>query len=102
MASASTSYRRALELSLKHVHPEGKGTLNQRIRALEKQNAVPESLIALMDGIRFLGNDGAHEEEDPTREDVEAGRDFTTLLLTYLFELRSRVADAAERRKNHP
>lgn len=96
--SAGQSYRKAIERALKKLHPDGKGMLNARIRALEKENALPHSMIALLDSVKLLGNDSAHEEEDPEKEDVEAARDFTALLLTYLFELPARVQWAAEKR----
>ncbi|MDF3606110.1 DUF4145 domain-containing protein [Paracoccus sp. DMF-8] len=96
--SAATGYRRAIERALKVLHPEARGMLNERIRALEKQNSLPPSMIALMDNIKFLGNDGAHEMEDPEANDVAVGRDFATLLLTYLFELPERVRLATVRR----
>ena len=97
-ASAGVGYRKAIERALKLLHPEAKGTLNQRILALEKENALPASMIALLVSVKLLGNDSAHEEDDPEKEDVEAARDFTALLLTYLFELPARVQRAAEKR----
>lgn len=98
MPSAAVGYRRSLERAIRILHPNGKGMLNERIRKLEKENSVPAALIALMDGIKFLGNDGAHDDDDPPKEEVAAGRDFTALLLTYLFELPERVRLAAESR----
>lgn len=98
--SAAIGYRRAIERALKVLHPDGKGMLNARIRSLEKQNALPPAMIALLDSVKFLGNDGAHELEDPEPDDVAAGRDFSTLLLTYLFELPERVRLATEKRNN--
>lgn len=97
-ASAGVGYRKAIERALKHLHPEAKGMLNARIRALETENALPPSMIALLDSVKLLGNDSVHEEVDPGREDVEAARDFTALLLTYLFELPARVERAKARK----
>ncbi len=98
LSSAAVAYRKAIERTLKEQHVEAKGVLNTRIRALEKQNALPKVLIDLLDTIRFLGNDGAHDD-DPTKADVIAGRDFTRLFLTYTYELPARVEAALAGRK---
>lgn len=96
---AAVMYRKAVERALSHTYPDLKGTLYQRIRKLEEQSVVPPVLILLLDVVRFLGNDGAHEDDDPTAEDVQAGHDFVVLLFTYLFDLPGRVEAALEKRK---
>lgn len=98
-AAAAVMYRKAVERSVKLINPDGKGMLNQRIRELEAKNALPHSLIELMDMVKFIGNDGAHDDDDPTPEDVKQGRDFTRLLLTYLWELPEEVAKAKAARE---
>lgn len=98
ISAAGMMYRKAVERAVKLLNPDGKGLLNRRIRDLEKANALPQSLIDLMDHVKLIGNDSAHEDEDPSAEDVEVAREFTRLLLTYLFELPGKVALAAERR----
>lgn len=92
--SAATMYRKAVELAVKNKNPEGKGMLNERIRGLQKQNAVPDTLIDLLDTVKFLGNEGAHDEDPPDHDDVERGRDFTRLFLVYSYELPARVKSA--------
>lgn len=92
--SAATMYRKSIELTLKHLNPGQEGSLSKRIRSLQSKEAVPDTLIKLLDSVRFLGNDGAHDEDPPPPEDVERGRDFTRLFLVYSYELPARV-DAA-------
>ena len=92
--NAALMYRKAVERSLRHVDPSGSGTLAQRIRDLEARHALPPTLIAMMDRIRFLGNDAAHEDEDITAPEAADAREFVTLLLTYLFELPARIERA--------
>jgi len=87
-------YRKAVELTVKDLNPEGTGMLNARIRQLQKKEAVPDTLINLLDTVKFLGNEGAHEEDPPSAEDVERGRDFTRLFLVYSYELPARVSAA--------
>lgn len=97
MVSAAIMYRKAVELTVKDLHPDGKGMLGARIRALQKKEAVPDTLIALLDTVKFLGNEGAHDEDPPSPEDVERGRDFTRLFLVYSYELPARVEAALTR-----
>lgn len=97
MMSASIMYRKTVELTVKDLHPDGKGMLNARIRDLQKKEAVPDTLIALLDTVKFLGNEGAHDEDPPTAEDVERGRDFTRLFLVYSYELPARVQAALDK-----
>lgn len=98
-SAAAVMYRKAVERSVKHIAPDGKGPLAARIRALEGKHALPHAMIELMEMVKFLGNDGAHDDEDPTSEDVARGRDFTRLLLVYLWDLPAKVAIARARRE---
>lgn len=96
--SAAGNYRTALDRALKNIAPNESGTLYQKVEKLAARNALPEALIGLMHEIRFLGNQ-IHDDDDPEPQDVEAGADFTTLLLTYLYELPGRVRAAAAKRE---
>lgn len=95
--SAAGNYRTALDRALKWIAPDEKGTIYQKVERMASQNVLPSTLIDLMHEIRFLGNQ-IHDMDDPDPADVEAGADFATLLLTYLFELPGRVTLAAEKR----
>ncbi|WP_182912849.1 DUF4145 domain-containing protein [Paracoccus onubensis] len=95
--SAAGNYRTALDRAMKDIAPGGTGTLFQKIERLADANALPTSMIDLMHEIRFLGNQ-IHDMDDPDPEDVKAGADFITLLLSYLYELPGRVKIAAEKR----
>lgn len=99
LSAAAVMYRKAIERTLKDRYPEIKGMLNQKIRSLEAKQALPHALIELMDMVKFLGNDGAHDDDDPTPEEVERGRDFARLFLTYTYELPARIAAAKRERK---
>lgn len=96
--SAGMAYRRAIERALKHLAPEGKGMLNARIRQIEAQNALPRGLIELLDAVKLLGNDAAHEDEDPEPDDVARAAEFARLFFTYTFDLPAQVAAAKARR----
>jgi hypothetical protein len=77
---------------LKVIAPAVSGTLKFRIAELVKQNLLTPSLGEWADQIRLLGNDTAHEIDQPTREEVEALRNFSDLVLRYLFTLPAMVA----------
>lgn len=98
VSAAAVMYRKAIERTVKAIHPEGEGMLNKRIRTLEKEQRLPPAMIDLMDMVKFIGNDGAHEDEDPTREDVELGQQFTRLLLTYIWALPAQIEAAKAKR----
>ena len=94
-SAAGSCYRKAMERSLKHLDPELKGMLNQRIRELEKKGLLPTGMIELLDQVRLFGNSTMHEDDfDPTSEDCTAAREFSQLFLTYAFSLPSKVLAA--------
>jgi len=99
LMSSAIMFRKTVELTVRDLNPEGKGMLNARIRALQKAEAVPDTLIKLLDTVKFLGNEGAHDEEAPSIDDVERGRDFTRLFLVYSYELPARIASALPNEK---
>ncbi len=85
--AAGTMYRKALDVGLKIVDPTVTGVLKTRIAELVKQNKLTPSLGEWADQIRLLGNDTAHEVDQPTREELTALRNFSDLVLRYLFTL---------------
>jgi hypothetical protein len=90
--AAGTMYRKALDVGLKIIAPTVTGTLKSRISELVKQNRLTPSLGEWADQIRLLGNDTAHDIDQPTREELEALRNFSDLVLRYLFTLPALVA----------
>ncbi|VDS07925.1 hypothetical protein PARHAE_01105 [Paracoccus haematequi] len=92
------AYRRVMERSLRKEHPDLKGNLADRIKALE--GTLPDAIIDMANQVRFLGNDGAHDEDDPDMEDVANGRDFVRLYLVYTYELPARIARAVKARED--
>jgi hypothetical protein len=89
--AAGTMYRKALDIGLKIIDPAVTGTLKARIAALVGQNKLTPSLGEWADQIRLLGNDTAHEIDQPTREELAALRNFSDLVLRYLFTLPEMV-----------
>ena len=90
--AAGTMYRKALDVSLKIIAPDVTGVLKSRIAKLVSKNLLTPSRGEWADQIRLLGNDTAHELDQPTREELEALRNFSDLVLRYLFTLPALVA----------
>ena len=73
-------FRSALEEACKLIHPEGTGTLYQRIEKLAEEQRITPDMKDWAHTIRDIGNDGAHG--DPvTLEDAEDTQAFTELFL---------------------
>ncbi|MCB1424102.1 MAG: DUF4145 domain-containing protein [Nitratireductor sp.] len=84
---AATGYRRAIENAIKEKHPETKGPLRDRIRKLGDSGNLPKDMVAWAHQVRILGNDGAHELDGVTREEVEQARGFADAFLRYLISM---------------
>jgi Domain of unknown function (DUF4145) len=89
--AAGTMYRKALDVGLKNIAPSVNGTLKARIATLVQQNLLTPALGEWAEQIRLLGNEAAHEIDQPTRDEVEALRNFSDLVLRYLFTLPAMV-----------
>jgi hypothetical protein len=90
--AAATMYRRALDLALKQAYPDLKGDLYKKIEALVANNVVPTAIGEWAHEVRIVGNDGAHDLEGTTRDDVRAARDFIDAVLQYIYSLPQAVA----------
>ncbi len=89
--SASMMSRKVLEVSVKNIHPESKGSLYKRIEALENEGIITSDLKTWAHIIREDGNESAHEEEPVTREFAEELISFTELFLLYVFTMPGMV-----------
>lgn len=86
LTSAAGMLRSTLDRMVRDVDPGGNGTLYKRIEALQESQGLPQPLIDLMHQVRFLGNE-IHDEDDPDQVDVDRGKQFAKLILTYVYEL---------------
>ena len=94
-SAAGSCYRKSIERALLAVDPNLSGMLNKRIRELEESGLLPHSMIELLDQVRLFGNASMHDDdEDPTKDDCSAAREFCHLFFTYAFTLPAKVADA--------
>lgn len=88
---ASMGYRKALDIALKIFDPAVGGQMNARINALADRNALTPAMKDWAHHVRLLGNEGAHEVDEPAQEDVDDLEAFTESVLEYLFTLPRRV-----------
>jgi hypothetical protein len=91
--AAGTMFRKALDVGLKKIDPETKGVLAVRIKKLAAANKLTPDIAEWADHVRDLGNDAAHEEAPPTREELDDLRNFTEMVMRYLFSLPALVKE---------
>lgn len=91
--AAGMMYRKALDVGLKVIDPETKGNLSERIKKLAAQHRLTPDIADWADQIRDLGNGAAHDAEPPTRKELADLRNFTDMVMRYLFSLPALVAD---------
>lgn len=89
--AAGTMYRKALDIGLKKIDPQASGTLGQKIKKLAANGKLTVDIETWSGNVRDLGNDAAHEEEPLSREELGTLRNFTEMVLRYLFTLPNMV-----------
>lgn len=85
--AAAMMFRRAIELSVKSVAPEGKGDLRTRIDALAAGYAITPAMQEWAHHIRLEGNAAAHDLDEFSDADAKSLQAFTELFVLYLFTL---------------
>jgi len=94
--SAGMTLRKVLDTGTCRLDPSLKGkTFDARIKSLAKAGKITSKMAEWADEVRFGGNEGNHEEEALSTEELSELRDFTRLFLWYAFSLNAVV----ERRK---
>ena len=85
--AAGAMFRKTLDVGLKAIAPDARGTLYSRIEALAEAGTITKELAEWSHHIRVEGNDASHEEEPFTRDQAEQLHRFTELVMMYLFTL---------------
>jgi hypothetical protein len=85
--AAATMARKSIETACKHIDPDSKGSLYDRIESLAEQDFITPDMKDWAHEIRDIGNDGSHETEPLSKEDAEDVLNFTEMFLMYLFTL---------------
>lgn len=89
--TAGMGLRKTLDIALKVFDPSLKGDLKPRIDALAGKHDLTPAMRDWAHQVQLLGNEAAHEHEEPTKADIEAMAAFTETLLKYLFTLPAEV-----------
>ena len=94
--AAGVMYRKALEIALKLAFPKHKDGLSlaKRIDTAKTEGGLTKDLAEWAHTIRGLGNEAAHEDDPFSQDDAETIDQFTELMLTYVFTLPGRLAQA--------
>lgn len=90
--AAATMYRRALDLALKEAFPDEKGSLDGKLKKLVLQQKLPASLGEWAHEVRLIGNDGAHDIDGVSKDDLLDARAFIDTVLKYIFTLPAQIA----------
>lgn len=90
-ALAAMGYRRTIELAMKSINTSG-GSLVQRIDNLVAAGKLTQELGSWAHEVRVVGNDGAHDFDEPSTNDIEDVATFTRLFLLYTFTLPAMLA----------
>jgi len=77
--AAGPLFRRIMEVSLKVLHPEGKGSLYERIEGLPEDKGVTPAMKQWAHAVRLIGRDAAHDEGLVTKEEAEDMQAFVEL-----------------------
>jgi len=89
--AAGTMYRKALDVGLKVIDPSQSGMLGPRIKKLAAEGKLTADIAIWSDNIRDVGNEAAHDEDPITRDELIALRNFSEMVLRYLFSLPGAV-----------
>ncbi|TAV48424.1 DUF4145 domain-containing protein [Rhizobium leguminosarum] len=90
--AAAMLYRRSLDIAIREKHPEIQGLLAPRIAQLAKLGLLPPAMKEWADQIRLIGNDGAHDPEGVSHDDLKPMRGFTEAFLRYFITLPFEVS----------
>ncbi len=89
--AAGTMYGKALDIGLKKIDPTLSGMLGQKIKKLSASGKITADISEWSGHIRDMRNDAAHEEAPISREELAALRNFSEMVLRYLFTLPNSV-----------
>jgi len=86
-------YRKALDLATRQLDENLAGkNLAPRIDALHKAGRLTDDLKEWAHLIRLDGNQGAHDDDELSDDEIAQLASFTELFLTYTFTLPAQVA----------
>jgi hypothetical protein len=97
--AAAILFGKTLEVATKRIAQNAKGTLKTRIDALADQGQISADVKRWAHEIRLIRNDAAHEDQEPTNEDVKDIAEFTEAFLLVVFTMTEKFKQRASKRK---
>ncbi|WP_339077226.1 DUF4145 domain-containing protein [Acetobacter sp. AC2005] len=95
VCAAGMTYRRSLELATKDKARDIPGasgkSLAARIRILAENQLLTPDIRDWADHIRIIGNESAHDEDEPSPQEIADLGNLTRMMLVYLYELPGQV-----------
>lgn len=95
--AAGAMFRKTLEAAMKEKFPQLVGSLNNRIKTAAKEGALTDDMAAWAKEANLFGNEAVHDADPFSKDYAEKMKDFTNLLLYYLFTLPSMLEQAKKR-----
>ena len=89
--AAGPLLRRIMEVTMKNLHPEGAGSLYDRINGLPEDKGITPTMKQWAHAVRLIGREATHDEDLVTNEEAEDMQAFVELFLVYAFDLPSRI-----------
>jgi hypothetical protein len=89
--AAGAMYGKALDIGLKKIDPTLSGMLGQKIKKLSENGKLTADISEWSKHVRDIRNDAVHEEDPVTREELIVLRNFSEMVLRYLFSLPNAV-----------
>jgi uncharacterized protein DUF4145 len=89
--ASGTMYRKALDIGLKKIDPSLSGMLGPRIEKLAAQGKLTADISVWSKTIKDDGNEAVHDEDPITRVQLKELRNFSEMVLRYLFSLPNAV-----------
>jgi uncharacterized protein DUF4145 len=98
LEAAAILFGKTLEVAIKQLDPDAKGTLKQRIDRMAQENQIPGDVVTWATEIRIVRNDAAHQLEEPNPEDVSEIGEFTDAFLMFVFTMPKKIATRKSRK----
>jgi Domain of unknown function (DUF4145) len=98
LEAAAILFGKTLEVAIKQLDPEAKGTLKQRIDQMAQKSKIPNDVVTWATEIRIVRNDAAHQLEEPNLQDVAEIQEFTEAFLMFVFTMPKKIATRNSRK----
>jgi hypothetical protein len=96
--TAGFVFGKVLEVSLKTIDPNAKGSLAERIDAIAETGRISRDVRKWAHEVRIVRNDAVHEIEEPSESDIAEVAEFVEAFLTFVFTMPKKYELRASRK----